>query len=95
VVCADIEPTRLLGPATTVRITGCLDRSGLDELRQRCLTEIDVSSTIVIEFVGITDCTSGLFSVLSQINASVGRCSGRLHVVGLVEAAVSAVTARV
>jgi anti-anti-sigma regulatory factor len=82
------------GPHTAQRdrlgvlnVAGDLNREGLDLLRQRCRAELAAQvTTLVIDFTGMTDFPSALFSLLAETGASLRYRDARLQMIGLNEA---------
>jgi anti-anti-sigma regulatory factor len=81
---------RLFGPAPGQRVIlvrGDVDRFAMARLRQRCLGEPACGITgVVLDFSGMTGCSSALFVELVQINALLRGRRVALHLVGLGEA---------
>ena len=82
------------GPHTVQRdrlgvlnVAGDLNREGLDLLRQRCRAELAAQvTTLVIDFTGMTDFPSALFSLLAETGATLRNRDARLQMIGLNEA---------
>ena len=70
-----------------LNVAGDLNREGLDLLRQRCRAELAAQvTTLVIDFTGMTDFPSALFSLLAETGASLRNRDARLQMIGLYEA---------
>ena len=70
-----------------LNVAGDLNREGLDLLRQRCRAELAAQvTTLVIDFTGMTDFPSALFSLLAETGAALRNRDARLHMIGLNEA---------
>ena len=70
-----------------LNVAGDLKREELDLLRERCRAEVAGSvTTLVIDFTGMTDFPSALFSLLAETGAILRDRGARLHIIGLYEA---------
>ena len=70
-----------------LNVAGDLNREGLDLLRQRCRAELAAQvTTLVIDFTGMTDFPSALFSLLAETGATLRHRDARLQMIGLNEA---------
>ena len=70
-----------------LNVAGDLNREGLDLLRQRCRAELAAQvTTLVIDFTGMTDFPSALFSLLAETGATLRNRDARLQMIGLNEA---------
>jgi len=70
-----------------INVAGDLNREGLDLLRQRCRAELAAQvTTLVIDFTGLTDFPSALFSLLAETGATLRNRHARLQMIGLNEA---------
>jgi anti-anti-sigma regulatory factor len=70
-----------------LNVAGDLNREGLDLLRERCRAELAAQvTTLVIDFTGMTDFPSALFSLLAETGATLRHRDARLQMIGLNEA---------
>ena len=61
-------------------VAGDLNREGLDLLRQRCRAEAAAQVTdLVIDFTGVTDFPSALFSLLAETGAALRNRDAAAH----------------